>query len=159
MIFSWPPCCIGAFCALFYFTSILVSKKKGATEAAIRYHVSRKTAYKWMKRYDGSIESLKDRSRRPHHSPRQQTPTELKMVKRYSRQYKGDLLRGYQRAQQYGYTRSYGCFKRMAYKLEGTVKKKLTQKSSQRAPRPALCSHAQSAICMSSPSSPPLFRT
>lgn len=100
------------------------AEKKGATEAAIRYHVSRKTVYKWLKRYDGSIESLKDRSRRPHHSPRQQTPTELKMVKRYSRQYKGDLLRGYQRAQQYGYLRSYGCFKHTASKLEGTVKKK-----------------------------------
>lgn len=98
--------------------------KKGVTEAAIRYHISRKTVYKWLKRYDGKIDSLKDRSRRPHHSPRQQTPDELKKVKRYARQYKGDLLQGYQRAWQHGYTRSYGCFKRTASKLEQPVKQK-----------------------------------
>ncbi len=59
--------------------------KKGVTEASIRYRVSRKTIYKWQKRYDGSIDSLKDRSRRPHHSPRQQSEQELKLVGRYGK--------------------------------------------------------------------------
>ena len=68
--------------------------KHGATEAANRYHVSRKTVYKWLKRYDGSINSLKDRSRRPHHMPRQQTQGEWKLVKRYAGQYKSDLILG-----------------------------------------------------------------
>ena len=98
--------------------------KHGATEAANRYHVSRKTVYKWLKRYDGSINSLKDRSRRPHHMPRQQTQGEWKLVKRYAGQYKSDLIRGYDKAKRNGYTRSYGCFKRTAYKLEGASKKK-----------------------------------
>jgi len=37
-----------------------------------RYEISRKTGYKWLRRYKeaGSIEALRDRSRRPHHSPR-----------------------------------------------------------------------------------------
>ncbi|MBR1442323.1 MAG: helix-turn-helix domain-containing protein, partial [Firmicutes bacterium] len=35
------------------------------TETAIRFGVSRKTVYKWLKRYDGTVESLMDRSHRP----------------------------------------------------------------------------------------------
>ena len=44
-----------------------------------RYSISRKTFYKWLKRYRASAsdpESLTDRSRRPHHSPRA-TPAEI----------------------------------------------------------------------------------
>ncbi len=100
--------------------------KHGATEAANRYHVSRKTVYKWLKRYDGSINSLKDRSRRPHHMPRQQTQGEWKLVKRYAGQHKSDLIRGYDKAKRNGYTRSYGCFKRTASKLEGAFKEEKT---------------------------------
>ena len=38
----------------------------------IRYKVSRKTVYKWRKRYDGTLESLKDRSHAPHRIARKQ---------------------------------------------------------------------------------------
>ena len=41
------------------------AEKKSVTAAAIRYKVSRKTVYKWRKRYDGTLESLKGRSRAP----------------------------------------------------------------------------------------------
>lgn len=99
-------------------------KKHGATSAAIRYEVSRKTYYKWLRRYDGTLESLYDVPSTPHYSPRKQTVTEIKLVKRYSRKYQGDLLLGYQKASQYGYTRSYGCFKRTARKLNNEPKKK-----------------------------------
>ena len=34
--------------------------KHGATEAANRYHVSRKTVYKWLKRYDRWIDVNKE---------------------------------------------------------------------------------------------------
>ena len=40
-------------------------EKHRVIETAIRYKVSRKTVWKWKKRYDGTLESLKDRSRRP----------------------------------------------------------------------------------------------
>ena len=33
-------------------------KHKNATETAIRYKISRKTLYKWLKRYDGTWQSL-----------------------------------------------------------------------------------------------------
>lgn len=46
---------------------------KEATISALcrRYEISRKTGYKWLKRYgkEGSIAGLKDQTRRPHHSP------------------------------------------------------------------------------------------
>lgn len=98
------------------------AKEHGVTEAAIRYHLSRKTVHKWKKRYDGTIESLKDRSRRPHHFPRQQTAEECKLVQRYARKYRGDLLLGYEKACAHGYARSYGCFKRTATKLTAPEK-------------------------------------
>lgn len=93
------------------------ARTHGVTAASIRYHVSRKTIYKWLRRYDGSIESLKDHSRRPHHMPRKQSRAEEKLVERYARKYRGDLLLGYEKAQEKGYERSYGCFKRTAARL------------------------------------------
>lgn len=90
------------------------AEKHGVTSAANRYKISRKTVHKWKKRYDGSIESLKDQSRRPHHMPRKQTEVEIQMVKRYAKKYSKDLLLGYEKATAKGYMRSYGCFKRTA---------------------------------------------
>ena len=45
------------------------SEKYGVTKAAIRYKTNRQYIYRWLKRYDGTVESLKDRSYRPHHHP------------------------------------------------------------------------------------------
>lgn len=57
------------------------SMKKGVTAAARRYNVSRQFVYRWKKRYDGTLESLKDRSHRPHSHPNQHTPEEIKLIK------------------------------------------------------------------------------
>src|SRR4026208_1991090 len=48
------------------------NKEAPISELCRRYEISRKTGYKWLKRYEkaGSIEALKDQTRRPHHSPR-----------------------------------------------------------------------------------------
>ena len=46
------------------------SKKYGVTKAAIRYKTNRQYIYRWLKRYDGTVESLKDRSHRPASSPK-----------------------------------------------------------------------------------------
>lgn len=100
------------------------AEEHGVTAASIRYKVSRKTVHKWKKRYDGSIESLKDRERTPHRIARKQTASELKLVRRYARKYAGDLLLGFEKAKAYGYSRSYGCFKRTASKLVKPAKKR-----------------------------------
>ena len=76
----------------------------GVTAAANRYHMSRKTVHKWRNRYDGTLESLKDRSRRPHYSPRKQSEEELELVKRLTRRYRGDRLLGYEMARNKGYS-------------------------------------------------------
>lgn len=96
----------------------------GATKTSLRYRISRKSVYKWLARWDGTWQSLVDLSRRPHHSPRSQSKGEEKLVKRYGKQYRNDLLLGFQKAKAYGYTRSYGCFKRTVNRLLGKPDKK-----------------------------------
>ena len=54
--------------------------KYGVTKAAIKYKTNRQYIYRWRKRFDGSIESLRDRSRRPHHHPNEHTPEEIKLI-------------------------------------------------------------------------------
>ena len=79
----------------------------GVTASANRYRLSRKTVHKWKGRYDGTLGSLKDRPRTPHHSPRKQTAEEEKLVQRYARKYRGDLLLGYEKACARGYRKKY----------------------------------------------------
>ena len=89
-----------------------------ATETALRYGVSRKTVYKWYKRWDGTWGSLVERSHRPHHSPRAHTEAELRLIRRLAKKHRWtDILLAYQEALEKGYTRSYGGFKRMVRKL------------------------------------------
>ena len=59
----------------------------GVSASANRHRLSRKTVHKWKKRYDGTLESLKDRPRTPHHFPGKQTAEEEKLVRRYDRRY------------------------------------------------------------------------
>ena len=51
------------------------------TRAAARYATNRQYVYRWMKRYDGSLESLRDKSRRPHHHPNEHSPAELLLIR------------------------------------------------------------------------------
>ena len=59
---------------------IKYSEKYGVTKAAIRYKTKRLYIYRWKKRYDGTLESLEDRSHRPHHHPNEHTADELKLI-------------------------------------------------------------------------------
>ena len=56
------------------------SFKYGVTKAAIRYKLNRQYIYRWRKRYDGTIQSLADKSHKPHHHPNQHTEAELKLI-------------------------------------------------------------------------------
>src|SRR5580700_8505822 len=51
---------------------------RSVTQAACDYGISRKTAYKWLARFDQQI-PLQDRSRKPRRSPRQ-TPDALEQA-------------------------------------------------------------------------------
>ena len=63
------------------------AERHSVTETAIRYKVSRKTVYKWLGRYDGSVNSLLDRRHRPKTSPRAHTEQELKQIRRRLKKY------------------------------------------------------------------------
>ena len=56
------------------------AEKHGVTKAAIRYHTYRQYIYRWKKRYDGTLQSLEDRSHRPHNHPNQHRPDEIKLI-------------------------------------------------------------------------------
>ena len=59
---------------------IQFAQKHGVTKAAVRYHTTRQYIYRWMKRYDGTLHSLEDRSHRPHRHPNQHIPEEIKLI-------------------------------------------------------------------------------
>lgn len=54
--------------------------KKGKTKAHELYGVSRPSIDRWLKRYDGTKESLKDYSRKPKSHPNQSTTEEVKLI-------------------------------------------------------------------------------
>ena len=83
------------------------AEKNGVTKAAIKYKVNRQYVYRWRRRYDGTLESLRDRSHRPHHHPNQHTPEELKLIADMRRRNPhAGLVVFWVKLQQRGYTRS-----------------------------------------------------
>ena len=95
------------------------SLKKGVTKAARRYNVSRQFIYRWQKRYDGTLESLKDRSHRPHSHPNQHTQEEIKLIKDVrKRNMHTGLVVFWVKLRQKGYTRSVTSLWRMLKKLD-----------------------------------------
>lgn len=65
----------------FRLSLIHYAEKYGVSKAARKYKTNRQYVYRWMNRYDGSWDSLRDRSRRPHHHPNEHTPDELKLIR------------------------------------------------------------------------------
>lgn len=64
----------------FRLSLIQYAEKFGVTKAAIKYKTNRQYIYRWKNRYDGSIESLGNKSTKPHHHPNQHTPQESKLI-------------------------------------------------------------------------------
>ena len=86
---------------------ILYAQKHGVTQAAIRYRTNRQYIYRWMKRYDGTLPSLADRSHRPHHHPNQHTDDELTLIRNMRRRNPNTgLVVFWVKLRQQGYTRS-----------------------------------------------------
>ena len=56
------------------------TRKYGVARASRKYNKSRSYIYFWLARYDGSIESLKPKSKRPKHHPNQHTEAEIKLI-------------------------------------------------------------------------------
>lgn len=92
--------------------------KNGVTKAAIRYNVSRQYIYRWRKRYDGTLQSLADKSHRPNHHPSQHTEAEIKLIRDMRRRNPdAGLVVFWVKLRQRGYTRSITGLYRMLRKL------------------------------------------
>lgn len=86
---------------------ILYSQKYGVTKAAIRYKTNRQYIYRWLKRYDGTLQSLADKSHRPYHHPNEHTADELKLIlDMRKRNMNAGLVVFWVKLRQRGYTRS-----------------------------------------------------
>lgn len=59
--------------------------KNSLTEAAIRFKKTKSYIHYWMKRYDGTVESMRKKSTRPHRHPNEHTKEELKWIDDYKR--------------------------------------------------------------------------
>lgn len=83
------------------------AEKYGVTKAAIRYRTNRQYIYRWKKRYDGTLQSLEDRSHRPRSHPNQHTEAELKLIKDMRRRNpNAGLVVFWVKLRMRGYTRS-----------------------------------------------------
>ena len=86
---------------------IKYAERYGVTKAAIKYKTNRQYIYRWKRRYDGSIDSLRELSRRPHHHPNQHTPEEIKLINDMRRRNPdAGLVVFWVKLMQRGYTRS-----------------------------------------------------
>lgn len=86
---------------------IKYAEKYGVTNAAIKYQTNRQYIYRWKLRYDGTIESLRYRSRRPHHHPNQHTEAEITLINNmHRRNPNAGLVVLWVKLMQRGYTRS-----------------------------------------------------
>lgn len=94
-------------CILYRQALIKYSEKYGVTKAAIRYKTNRQYIYRWKNRYDGTLESLADRSHRPHHHSNEHTADELKLIADMrKRNANAGLVVFWVKLRQRGYTRS-----------------------------------------------------
>ena len=80
--------------------------KYGVSRASRKYNKSRSYIYFWQARWDGSVESLACRSRRPHSHPSQHTEAELKLIRDMRRRNPTlGMVELWHRLRQRGYTR------------------------------------------------------
>lgn len=95
------------------------SEKYGVKRASRKYNKSRSYIYFWKARWDGTVESLAEQSKRPHHHPNEHTPDELKLIRDMRRRNpKLGLTELWHRLRKRGYTRRveslYRVLKRLA---------------------------------------------
>ncbi|HHW31062.1 MAG TPA: transposase [Clostridiaceae bacterium] len=100
-------------------------KHDNNAKAARRYHTSRQQVWRWRKRYDGTVQSLVNKSRRPHSHPEQHTREELELIKHKYR-YHGheDLAQVYRKLIDARYKRTYDSMCRQIKKMQLSETKK-----------------------------------
>jgi transposase len=112
-----------------------IEKRKNISAVSRRYRVSRTSIYRWKARYDGTVESLMEKSHRPHSHPSQHTIEELRMIRKAWGYYKNYGLVCFHMILQdkFGYTRSICSLNRAMRKLDIGRKK---QRRKRHVPKP-----------------------
>lgn len=117
---------------------VKLARRKGQSYAARIYGVSLSSVKRWEKRYDGTWQSLKERSHRPHGHPRQHSEAEEMLISKAFwnkfERYGWDGV--YEEARSKGYTRSLSGMIYAAKRLElvEKAKKKAGKRISRRYP-------------------------
>lgn len=110
------------------------AEKYGVSQASRKYNKARSYIYFWLNRYDGTIESLTCRSRRPQSHPSAHTEAELKLIRDVRRRNpKLGQLELWHRLTLNGYTRPpgslYRVMKRLGFIQTDKPKKKYVPKT------------------------------
>jgi len=95
---------------------VLHARKTGnVSETARFFMVTRQSVHRWIARYDGTLESLMDRSKRPHYHPSQHRPEEIRRVLSVCRQNKtlGLVCLWVRLRQRFGYKRTISALYRL----------------------------------------------
>ena len=111
------------------------SFKHGVTKAAIKFKMHRKTIYRWREKYDGTAQSLKNKSRKPHSHPNQHTKEEIKLIKNYKNRNKDTgLVVLWIKLRKVGYTRSITSLYRVMQRIG--IYRKAPSKKKEYEPKP-----------------------
>ena len=111
------------------------SFKHGVTKAAIKFKMHRKTIYRWREKYDGTAQSLKNKSRRPHSHPNQHTKEEIRLIKNYKNRNKDTgLVVLWIKLRKVGYTRSITSLYRVMQRIG--IYRKAPSKKKEYEPKP-----------------------
>ena len=116
-------------------------EKYGVSRASRKYNRSRSYIYFWKARYDGTIESLANHSKRPHSHPNQHTDQELKLIRNMRRRNPGlGMIELWHRLRKRGYSRCPESLFRVMRRLnmfpQAQAKKKYKPKPYQQMSRP-----------------------
>ena len=100
-------------------------KYNNNAKAARRYHTSRQQVQRWRKKYDGTVQSLTNKSRRPNSHPNQHTQMELDLIKHKYRYHSHEgYAQVYRKLRDSGYKRTYDSMCRQIRNMKLNVKKK-----------------------------------
>ena len=118
---------------------VKLAMRKGQSYASRMYGVSLSSVKRWCKRYDGTWQSLKERSHRPHNHPRRHTPHEECLIRQGMNQayFRYGWEGAYLAAKELGYMRSYSGFLYAAKRMGlcgGQVKKNPPRRHDRRYP-------------------------
>ena len=105
--------------------------KNGKSETSRKYGVSLSSVKRWCKRYDGTWQSLQEKSHRPHSHPNRHTPKEERQIKNsFKKEYARYGWDGvYSDLRRKGYTRSFSGMVYAAKRLGLKEQKKPKNKS------------------------------